>query len=160
MAPPRTRDCQAAPDLHHQTIADFGEQWTAYPDNEGYYGSAALFNDVFGPLLSAGVVKDKRVCEIGAGKGRFVNIFADHGAAHVAHPVAVVAEAALVRREDVRAHGEAEVEHRELEPLGGIVAGHHDGRVARRAANCRTHLPTRARQGDTRCSPRTTVSRG
>ncbi len=74
---------EAAGDLQRRTIDDFGEQWTRYTDNEGYYGSAEYFHHVFGPLLTADVVAGRRVCEIGAGTGRFVNIFLEYGAAHV-----------------------------------------------------------------------------
>jgi SAM-dependent methyltransferase len=69
--------------LQERTIADFGEQWTSFPDNEGYYGSVELFNDIFGPLLSERDVAGKRVADIGAGTGRFVNILVRAGAAHV-----------------------------------------------------------------------------
>lgn len=69
--------------LQARTIADFGEQWTSYPDNDGYYGSVELFNDIFNPLLSERSVAGKRVAEIGAGTGRFVNILAGAGATHV-----------------------------------------------------------------------------
>jgi SAM-dependent methyltransferase len=66
-----------------RTIRDFGEQWTRYRDNAGFYGSPALFDDVFGPLLRADDLRGLRVCEIGAGTGRFVSIALDAGAAHV-----------------------------------------------------------------------------
>ena len=70
-------------DLQQRTIADFGEQWTAYIDNSGYYGSAALFDDVFAPFLSASDLRDKTIAEIGSGTGRWVRVFLDAGAAHV-----------------------------------------------------------------------------
>ena len=38
--------------LKDRSIADFGEQWTRYRDNEGYYGSAEMFADMFAPLLT------------------------------------------------------------------------------------------------------------
>jgi SAM-dependent methyltransferase len=66
-----------------RTIRDFGEQWTRYRDNSGYYGSSELFDDVFGPLLRAEDLRGLRVCEIGAGTGRFVNIALAAGAAHL-----------------------------------------------------------------------------
>jgi SAM-dependent methyltransferase len=69
--------------LQARTIADFGEQWTAYPDVDGYFGSVELFNDTFRPLLSDRDVAGKRVAEVGAGIGRFVNILARAGASHV-----------------------------------------------------------------------------
>ncbi len=66
-----------------RTIKDFGDQWTRYQDNSGYYGSAAFFEDVFAPLLTAADLKNTRVADIGAGTGRFVNIFLEAGASHV-----------------------------------------------------------------------------
>ena len=87
-----------------RTIQDFGEQWTRYRDNSGYYGSAALFADVFGPLLRAEDLRELRVCEIGAGTGRFVNIVLAAGAAHV---VALEpSDAFEVLRENTRASAE------------------------------------------------------
>jgi SAM-dependent methyltransferase len=69
--------------LQARTIEDFGEQWTEYPDSAGYFESAELFNDNFRPFLAAGDVAGRRVAEIGAGAGRFVNVLAAAGAAHV-----------------------------------------------------------------------------
>jgi SAM-dependent methyltransferase len=69
--------------LQSRTIADFGEQWTRYPDNEGFFGSAELFNDIFHPLVSDRDVRGRRVAEIGAGTGRFVRILAMAGASTV-----------------------------------------------------------------------------
>jgi SAM-dependent methyltransferase len=66
-----------------RTIRDFGEQWTAYPDNSGYYGSTELFRDVFGPLLEQMAVERACVADVGAGTGHFVRILLEAGAAHV-----------------------------------------------------------------------------
>ena len=76
-----------------RTIADFGEQWTEYPDADGYFGSVDLFDDIFQPLVSARDVAGRRVAEIGAGIGRFVNILARAGASHL---VALEPSAAFV----------------------------------------------------------------
>lgn len=73
----------AADQLQNRTIADFGEQWTTYVDNSGYYGSAALFDDVFSPFLSASDLKETLIAEIGSGSGRWVRVFLDAGATHV-----------------------------------------------------------------------------
>lgn len=90
--------------LQARTIADFGEQWTEYPDSDGFFGSVELFDDIFHPLLSADEVAGKRVAEVGAGIGRFVNILAAAGAAHV---VALEPSAAFrVLRERTRGHRE------------------------------------------------------
>jgi 2-polyprenyl-3-methyl-5-hydroxy-6-metoxy-1,4-benzoquinol methylase len=69
--------------LQSRTIADFGEQWTAYPDSDGFFGSPALFNDFFNPLVFDRDVVGCRVAEIGAGGGRFVNVLAQAGSAHI-----------------------------------------------------------------------------
>ena len=70
-------------DLQARTIADFGEQWTSYSDTTGFFGSADLFNDFFSPLVSDTDVAGRRVAEVRAGTGRFVNVFAKAGAAHI-----------------------------------------------------------------------------
>lgn len=70
-------------DLTGQTIGDFGEQWTRYTDNPGYYGSTALLADIVEPLLPIGAIAGARVAEIGSGTGRIVNMMLDAGAAHV-----------------------------------------------------------------------------
>jgi hypothetical protein len=42
-----------------RTISDFGEQWVSFQDNPGDYGSVALLEDLFGPLLGLHDVRDK-----------------------------------------------------------------------------------------------------
>jgi SAM-dependent methyltransferase len=69
--------------LQARTIADFGEQWTAFPETDGFFGSAELFEDFVGPLVRTADLAGCRVCEIGAGTGRFVNVLVESGAAHV-----------------------------------------------------------------------------
>jgi SAM-dependent methyltransferase len=69
--------------IQSRTIADFGEQWTRYPGDDGFFGSPALFNDIFAPFVADRDVANRRVAEIGAGQGRFVNVLAAAGAAHV-----------------------------------------------------------------------------
>ena len=66
-----------------RTIKDFGGQWTMFQDNSGFYGSAALFDDIFSPLLTHTALAGQRVADIGAGTGRFVNVFLDAGATAV-----------------------------------------------------------------------------
>lgn len=86
--------------LKQRTIRDFGEQWTWYRDNQGYYASAPLLADLIEPLLPIGDIDGKRVAEIGSGTGRVVNMLLDAGATHV---VAVEPSAAFqVLRENVR----------------------------------------------------------
>jgi SAM-dependent methyltransferase len=66
-----------------RTIHDFGEQFTHYHDNEGYFGSAAFLANMLGPLLSIDRIKGARVAEIGSGAGRIVGMLLEAGAAHV-----------------------------------------------------------------------------
>jgi SAM-dependent methyltransferase len=69
--------------LTSQTIDDFGDQWTRYTNNDGYYGSTELLADMFGPLLSPEALKGRKVLEIGSGTGRIVQMLLAAGAAHV-----------------------------------------------------------------------------
>lgn len=69
--------------LQARTIADFGEQWTAFPDSEGFFGSAELLDDFLSPLVTVAEVAGRRVAEIGAGTGRFVSVLASAGAQHI-----------------------------------------------------------------------------
>ena len=70
-------------DMRDRTISDFGDQWTRYTDNEGFYGSVDLLADVVGPLLPLSAFAGKRVAEIGSGTGRIVRMLLAAGAARV-----------------------------------------------------------------------------
>ena len=72
-----------ADDLSRKTISDFGEQWLSFRDSPGYYGSAELLADIFGPLLRLADVAGTRIADIGSGTGRIVTMLLDAGAAHV-----------------------------------------------------------------------------
>jgi SAM-dependent methyltransferase len=74
---------EAAGDLQGRTIHDFGQQWLAFPEVTGYFGSSALLADVCGPLLGLDEIRGRRVAEIGSGQGRIVEMLLDAGAAHV-----------------------------------------------------------------------------
>lgn len=90
-------------DASRQTISDFGDQWTRYVDNDGHYGSAALFEDILGPFAGRGLIADKVVLDIGSGTGRIVAMLLASGARQV---VAVEPSAACdVLRSNVAAHG-------------------------------------------------------
>jgi SAM-dependent methyltransferase len=90
--------------LADQTISDFGQQWNAYRDSAGYYGSIEIFRDMFGPLLSPEEVAGRRVMEIGSGTGRIASILLSAGAAHV---VAVEPSTAFdVLRDNLQAHAD------------------------------------------------------
>lgn len=69
--------------LRQRTIDDFGDQWTRYPDNDGYYASPVLLADIIEPLLPLGEIQGARVADIGSGTGRIVEMLLDAGAAHV-----------------------------------------------------------------------------
>jgi SAM-dependent methyltransferase len=63
-----------------KTIEDFGEQWTRYGKNCGYYASAEALTDIFGPLLGQEDIEGKLVADVGAGTGRFVRMLHALGA--------------------------------------------------------------------------------
>jgi SAM-dependent methyltransferase len=65
------------------TIHDFGDQWTHYRDNEGYYGSTELLQDILGPLMDIHQIAGTAVADIGSGTGRIVRMLLDAGARHV-----------------------------------------------------------------------------
>lgn len=69
--------------LDDKTIADFDDQWTRYSDNEGWYGSLELFQDIIDPLIDANGINGKRVVDIGSGTGRIVGMLLKAGASHV-----------------------------------------------------------------------------
>jgi SAM-dependent methyltransferase len=93
----------AAGDLQERTIRDFGQQWLAYPEVTGYFGSSALLADVCGPLLGLDEIRGRRVAEIGSGQGRIVEMLLEVGASHV---VAVEPSTAFtVLRRNLERHG-------------------------------------------------------
>lgn len=79
----RPSSASATSAIDDQTIADFGQQWTNYRDNSGFYGSTELFEDAFGALLPSAEIAGKRVADIGSGSGRIVNMLLSLGAAEV-----------------------------------------------------------------------------
>lgn len=62
------------------TVGDFSEQWTAYYDNSGFFGSEELLSDVLKPLLTLEDLRGKTVAEIGCGNGRFLPTMAKYAA--------------------------------------------------------------------------------
>lgn len=66
-----------------QTIADFSEQWSMFPDNKGYFASVSLFLDSLAGLVTESDIKDKRVADLGSGTGRIVAWLARLGANHI-----------------------------------------------------------------------------
>lgn len=69
--------------LDEKTIQDFDNQWTRYDDNDGWYGSLALFSDIISPLMRASDLNGKKVVDIGSGTGRIVGMLLESGASHV-----------------------------------------------------------------------------
>ena len=55
---------------HEKVIRDFGQQWTHYTDNSGYYGSLEFFRELSEPLVAISEFRGLHVAEIGAGTGR------------------------------------------------------------------------------------------
>lgn len=68
--------------LAEQTIRDFGEQWTAYPENEGVYASLETLKDLVAPF-DIWNFENSVVADIGSGSGRIVNMLLAAGARHV-----------------------------------------------------------------------------
>jgi SAM-dependent methyltransferase len=83
MARPATAPDDVARRLGERTIRDFGDQWAADPDNEGFYGSLELLADALGPLLRTEDFAGARVGDIGSGVGRIVRMLLAAGARHV-----------------------------------------------------------------------------
>jgi len=119
--------------LSARTIADFGEQWTRFRDNDGYYGSLDVLLDALGPLLTPEEIRGRRVAEIGSGTGRIVQMLLEAGAAHVVAIEPSNAYEVLVRNlEPVRAHvecirgtGEALPRDRAFDLVFSIGVLHH-----------------------------------
>src|SRR5215216_3520024 len=83
--------------ISDRTIRDFGDQWTRYRTNEGFYASSELFFDILGPFSKDLEIRGTRVADIGSGTGRIVRMLADEGAARI---VAVEPSAAFEVLED------------------------------------------------------------
>ena len=66
-----------------RTIEDFGEQWSNYGENDGFYASLEILEQIFGPLAKVDDLKGKRVADIGSGTGRIVQMILQAGASHV-----------------------------------------------------------------------------
>ncbi len=62
------------------SVGDFGEQWTSYQKQEGYFVSEEMLEDYFGPLLELSDFRGKSVCEVGSGNGRFIKLLSRYAA--------------------------------------------------------------------------------
>lgn len=119
-------------DQTEQTIRDFGVQWTAYPENTGYYASSELFRDLVHPFLTEDDIRGKHIAEIGSGTGRIVNMLLAAGAGHV---VAIEPSAAFdvltrnvsdpARTTLIRARGEELPADSDLDYVLSIGVIHH-----------------------------------
>jgi SAM-dependent methyltransferase len=69
--------------LRDRSIEDFGEQWSRYQSNDGYYGSVEMLQDIIGPNISCSDFHGKSVLDIGSGTGRIVKMLLAAGAARV-----------------------------------------------------------------------------
>ncbi len=66
-----------------QTIDDFSEQWSIFPDNNGYFASVQLFLDSLAGLVAESDIHGKTVGDLGSGTGRIVGWLARLGAKHI-----------------------------------------------------------------------------
>jgi SAM-dependent methyltransferase len=66
-----------------RTINDFGDQWTRFVSNDGFYGSKELFADIVGPAIGLDELVGKKVLDVGSGTGRIVSMLIAAGADHV-----------------------------------------------------------------------------
>lgn len=123
---------RSGPSLAERTIADFGEQWTRYPEASGYYASLRLLEDVLSPLIDPADIRGARVGEIGSGQGRIVRMLAAAGAERIVALEPSVAFDVMVRNveglgdrvECVRADGSA-FPPKELDLIVSIGVIHH-----------------------------------
>jgi SAM-dependent methyltransferase len=122
-----------ASDQTQRTIDDFGDQWTRYTTNDGYYASLELFRDICGPVLDPSAMKGASVADIGSGTGRIVSMLLAAGAGHV---IAIEPSAAFEvlkantaahadRIEYVQGAGEAVPVGRDLDYVVSIGVLHH-----------------------------------
>ena len=60
---------------YQQTISDFGSQWRIHGElRNTYWTSDAMFRDHFGEYFDPAVLSGKRVCDIGSGSGRILEM--------------------------------------------------------------------------------------
>ncbi len=64
-------------------ISDFGEQWTKYTKNRGFYASVDALEGLFGPLLDKTEFIGKKIADVGAGTGRYTQQFHRVGAGEI-----------------------------------------------------------------------------
>lgn len=79
--------------LESRVVEQFGDQWNRFTENEGYYGSLPLFEDIVCGTLDIAKFKGAKVAEIGSGSGRIVLMLNE---AQVASIVAVEPSDAMI----------------------------------------------------------------
>ena len=99
-----------------RTIDDFGRQWNHFGDNDGFYASVEVLEQVLGPIASVGEFEGSRVADIGSGTGRIVLMLLKSGASHVTalEPSSGVE---VLRRNLAHASGQVDVIHAEGDKL-------------------------------------------
>lgn len=70
-------------ELRDKTISDFGHQWTTYTENDGFYGSVELLEDILYPFIIKSEIIGSSLAEIGSGSGRIVGMFSQAGASKI-----------------------------------------------------------------------------
>lgn len=69
--------------IDEKNISRFGDQWSLFTKNEGYYGSLNCLADICGPFFNIRDFENKNICDIGSGTGRIVQMLINAGAAFV-----------------------------------------------------------------------------
>ena len=90
-------------ELTQQCIDDFGDQWLAFRDNDGYYASREMMADVCGPDFNLDDIHGKRVLDVGSGTGRIVNMLASFSPAKIY--AVEPSDAFAVMAENTKHHG-------------------------------------------------------
>lgn len=62
--------------VESRVIQEFGEQWTKYTANEGYYGSRELLLDLVAPLIDPAEFEGQVIADVGSGTGRIIAMLA------------------------------------------------------------------------------------
>lgn len=61
-------------------LSDFGNQWTMFTENRGYYASLQALDSLIQPLLAVKSLQNKWIADVGAGTGRYTRLLHEAGA--------------------------------------------------------------------------------